>query len=228
MQYDKHFVVDWLLFAICLLYFFIGLRKGFLTSIVSMVSFFVVIVLSFSLREKVATLLDGVLGGLINGGIKNGLNTAIAGKFSSTDELLFYLMSTRYGKYFGVILKSLIKNVSFEGSLTAGEIVSPTLTWLLLKVISFAALTILFSIVFKLLEMIMHKLVKMVGRNGDRLLGGMFGIFKGLLVFVAIFIVISAIANFTLSEKLLSFVNSGIISKQIYNKFIIKIINLFY
>ena len=216
------------MFAICLLYFFIGLRKGFLTSVVSVMSFFVVIILSFSLREKVATLLDGVFGNLIEGGIKDGFDTAVAGNFSCADDFLFYLMSTRYGKYFGIILKSLVKNVSFEGSLTAGEIVSPTLTWLFLQVVAFAMLVILFSLIFKFIELIVYKLVKMFGWKGDRLLGGMFGIIKGLLIFAACFIAMSAIANFTLSEKLLAFINSGIISKQIYNKFIIKIINLFY
>lgn len=227
-RFAKHFVVDWILLAICLLYFFIGLRKGFLTSVISVISFSVVLILSFKFCGKVAEAFDGMIGNVIQGGIKNGINGVVEGKFSSTEELLFYLMSTKYGKYFGVILKTLLKNVTFEGELSAGEIISPTLSRLLVHVVAFIVLAIGFSIAFKLIELILQKIVKLTGWKGDRLLGGVMGLAKGLVVFAVVFAILSAIANFTLSEKLLSFVRSGIISKQIYNRFIIKIINLFY
>jgi len=210
-----------------LVYFFIGIRKGFLTSI-SVIFFCAALILSLKFCVKVSDMLDGMFGNVIKSGIKDSINSVVGGKFSSTEELLFFLMSTNYGKYFGVILKMLMKNIYFEGELTAGEIVAPTLSHLLARVVAFILLAIGFSLVLKLIEFIVKKIVKLIGWKGDKMLGGVLGLVKGVVVFGVLFIVLSAIANFTLSEKLLSFVNSGIISKQIYNKFIIKIINLFY
>lgn len=221
--------MDWILFAFCGFYFIKGYFKGFISMVFSLVGTFAMFVIAWKLTAFFSSYAQSWFGDGIHGMLKSGIDEIVSGEFTSMEEFRIALMQTSYGSLFGLFLINLIGNVSFDGSLTAGQILAPSLSELLIKVITFLIVFLILMILFKILRFLLNKTIKMLGfQSGNKILGGFIGIIKGLIIFGIVYVILVAISNFTLNEGLLSFVQSGAVSQFLYDNLIIKIINLFY
>lgn len=221
--------MDWIFLAICLIFFVRGYFKGFISMIFSLVGTFFIVVLAWKLSGVCSVYAENLFGSGINNLLKKSLDSMIGGSFSTMAELESALGQTNFGTIFGFVISKLLGDISFEGSLTAGQILSPSLSALTIKVITFVVIFLLFSIVLKILKALLNKLVKLFDWNfGNKIFGGLVGLFKGVLIFGIFYVVLSLFANFTFNEGLLLFVKSGQVSNFIYENFIKIIINMFY
>lgn len=221
--------MDWILFAFCGFYFIKGYFKGFISMVFSLVGTFAMFVIVWKLTAFFSSYAQSWFGDGIYGMLKSGIDEIVSGEFTSMEDFRTALMQTSYGSLFGLFLTNLIGDVSFDGSLTAGQILAPSLSELLIKVVAFLIVFLILMFLFKILKFLLNKTIKMLGfQSGNKILGGLVGAIKGLILFGIIYVVLVAISNFTLNEGLLSFVQSGAVSQFLYDNLIIKIINLFY
>ena len=221
--------MDWILFAFCGFYFIKGYFKGFISMVFSLVGTFAMFVIAWKLTAFFSSYAQSWFGDGIYGMLKSGIDEIVSGEFTSMEDFRTALMQTSYGSLFGLFLTNLIGDVSFDGSLTAGQILAPSLSELLIKVVTFLIVFLILMFLFKILKFLLNKTIKMLGfQSGNKILGGLVGAIKGLILFGIIYVVLVAISNFTLNEGLLSFVQSGAVSQFLYDNLIIKIINLFY
>ena len=110
-----------------------------------------------------------------------------------------------------------------------GEIVAPSLTLIFLKVVLFILLFILLSAIFKLIDFILRKCISFAGFGRiDRLAGFFLGLLKGFVISMLVFVVLTALSSLNISERLTSFVESGLVSSYLYNHYFLNIFNLFY
>ncbi len=221
--------MDYVLLGFVVIYFFVGMKKGFVSMIFSVAGVVISFFVAYYFCGRFAQVGNNLFGAGVQRFLTNLINGVVSGKFSTMTELFDAIVPTKFGKLFGVVIERLLKNIEFDGSLTAGAILSPTLSILFFKVVSFIFLFFVSSLILKILNRTANFLIKKLGiSTKNRFMGGVFGLFKGVVMFFVLFVVLTAIANFTLSESLQSFVQSGKISTTLYNKYITKIISLFY
>lgn len=219
--------MDYVLLGFLLFFVAVGIYKGFVKAIFSFVSTFLIVVIAWKFCPTVADSISSIIGKPINLFFDNTLNNLFPGTFSDISQ--FQAQISQENFVFSFLINKILANLTFEGTLTAGQILSPTLSNLLLKVIAFLILFICLAVAVKILRFLLDKFVKISGLNMvNRALGGVVGLFKGILYFAIFYLLFCAFANFTLNENMLNFVASGHISKTLYDWFIEKIINLFY
>lgn len=187
--------------------------------------------LAWKFCASLGSVLQGVdgLNKFLTETLSQTLDGMFNGTFTSMEEFQAVAMQSKYGAIFAILFKLLSNNITFEGELTAGQILSPTLSTIIFNVVAFMIIFIGLLIILNILRFILNKIVKLCGFSvGNKFLGGMIGLIKGLIVFGVFYIGIVAVANFTLNEGLLNFVRNGYVSNFIYDNVIIKIINFFY
>ena len=160
--------------------------------------------------------------------IKSGFDSAIAGTFFDVETLKNAISDSNF-KTFLFFLNFLVKDISFEGPLSAGQILAPSLSVLITKIITFVVVFFVLMVVFILFKVIFSKLTNFCGLGvGNKLAGGFVGLIKGVFVFGTLYVTLSLLSNFMLNDSLLNFVKSGMISNYIYENYIKIIINTFY
>ena len=225
----KNLGMDWVLLAISALYFLRGFWKGFVSMLFSLVGTFVVVAISWSVCGMLVPVVDGWLGQSLSNTLTQILNGAIPGEFSDLSSLQAALGNSKYALLFNVLLSKVIGSLTIDGIMSAGQILSPTITTLLVKVLAFVLVFVILFFAVRFLAWVLNKIIKKCGLSlGNRVLGGAIGLVKGLVVFAVLYFAISTLANFLLNETLLSFVQSGVVSKFLYESLIIKILNLIY
>ncbi|MGN1201598.1 MAG: CvpA family protein [Candidatus Caccovivens sp.] len=219
--------MDFILLGFLLFFCAVGVYKGFVRAVFSLLSTFLIAIISWRVCPIVAEWLSSIIAHPINSVLNDILNNLVPGTFSDVSQ--FQAQILQGNVVFAFILNLVLSNITFEGELTAGQILGPTLSNLFIKVLSFVVLFVLLLLIVRILRMFVNKLVKICGLNGvNRFFGGFVGLVKGLLYFVIFYMVFCAFANFTLNENMLNFVSNGSVSQAFYNWFIEKIINLFY
>jgi len=220
--------MDWILLGICIVFFAYGFYKGFVSMLFSFIGMFFVVVLAWKLSDVAIPFLQNLVGEKIFLFVKNLLDDEIAGSFSNLGDLQTAVANSKLS-LFGVFLFKLLGDLSFDGQMSAGQILAPSITEILFRVFSFVLLFIILYIVIKFFQLLLNKIIKKMGLGfSNRVLGGVLGLLKGLVLFAVIFFILSSLANLFLSETLLSFVNNGVVSKMLYDNFILKIVELFY
>lgn len=221
--------MDIVLFAILAFYFARGCWKGFLSMIFSFVGVFFVTIISWKLAESFLPTIENFVGEGIFATMKSFIDGILPGNFSSLDEFQLALSNSRIGMIFGLFVTKLLGNITFDGTLSAGQILAPTLTTLVLTGITFLLIFIFLQVLLKFLRFLLNKIIKKCGLSpGNRILGGIVGLFKGLFVFGIVFVLISISANVLLNEWLLQFLKSGPISNFLYENLLTKLLNLIY
>lgn len=169
-----------------------------------------------------------LIGASVEKTIKTGLDSLVYGTFSDIETLKNAILASNF-KTFSFFLNFLMKDIAFDGSLSAGQILAPSLSVLITKVITFVIAFVVLMIILKLLKVIAMKFTNFCGIGvGNKIVGGLIGIFKGLFVFGTFYVALLLLSNFMLNDSLLSFVKSGYISNYIYEHYIKIIINTFY
>lgn len=214
--------MDYIFFAIIGFYFCKGFIKGFVSTLLSLISIFVVAVAAWKLVDVCLPYIQEVVQQPISNLISELLDGAIAGEFSSMEEFERVIANSKFSVF--LIIKNLIGEIYFEGALTAGQILSPSLGLLATKVIAFVVLFFMLSLIVRIVKILLKKIVKVCGLSvGDRVLGGVLGIAKGLIVFLILFSIMASISNVILNEGFNNFLQGGQVSNMVYN-WIIEII----
>ena len=147
--------MDWILFAFCGFYFIKGYFKGFISMVFSLVGTFAMFVIAWKLTAFFSSYAQSWFGDGIYGMLKSGIDEIVSGEFTSMEDFRTALMQTSYGSLFGLFLTNLIGDVSFDGSLTAGQILAPSLSELLIKVVAFLIVFLILMFLFKILKFLL-------------------------------------------------------------------------
>ncbi len=218
--------MDYILLAICGLYFLKGYFKGFVAMFFSLVGTFGILILSFQLSNTLLPQLETLFGKNLSEALTNLFDKTIVGEFSSIDELANQITKSNILNFF---LAKFLQDISFDGKLTAGQILAPSVSVIVLRVCAFVVLFVFMYIILKILRHFISKIIKKCGLSfQNRIIGGAVGLFKGLVVFGVVFFVLSTFSNVLLNESFSNFVNGGAVSNLIYNNLIAKILAFFY
>lgn len=223
--------MDYVLLGLCLFYFLKGYFKGFVSMLFSLIGTFFVFVVAWKLSPFVVDWFQNFwdIHLPLTNFLSDRLNGVFSGEFSSMDEFSAFLNRSKYGVLFIQILKLFVKDISFEGSLSAGEILAPSLSNFILKIVVFVFLFVFLLLVLRMLKFISNKIINVCGLSfGNKWLGAFLGFGKGLIVFGVFYLVFSALANALMNESMISFLKSGNISTFLYFSFGEKIISFFY
>ncbi len=221
--------MDFVLFGILSFYSVRGFLKGFLSMIFSLLGVFFVAIVSWKLAEVFLPTVQNYAGGAVFETIKKLIDGIVPGKFSSLSEFQSALSLSSIGAIFSVFVTKLFENITFDGALSAGQILAPTLSNILTRLLTFLLIFIILEVFLKILRFLLNKIIKKCGFSiGNRILGGLVGLLKGVFVFGIVFAVLSILANVLLNDGLLEFVKSGSISNFLYNNLIAKIVNMIY
>ena len=221
--------MDFLVIALILANGFVGFYRGAVKMLFSLFRVALLLLLCYYLSERLAnSLVGGALWQHIYEFLKGIFDDVLPGEFQNMSEVLFSvgLLSNAVLR---VVLQTVLKNITFEGDMSFGEIVAPSLTLIFLKVVLFILLFILLSAVFKLIDFILRKCISFAGFGRiNRLAGFFLGLLKGFVISMLVFVVLTALSSLNISEGLTSFVESGLVSSYLYNHYFLNIFNLFY
>lgn len=220
--------MDYILLALCVYLGIKGCIKGLVSMLFAMFGVVVTVIAAWMLTKFAMPYVSSVAGNMFTGLIEDRLNSLVPGEFSNMTDLLQAVGNSKLSM-FGALLFRLCGDITFEGSLTIGQIFAPSISNLLIKIIVFIAIFIILYLLTKILRFFINKIIKKCGLSvGNRMLGAALGILKGLILFGILYFVLVSLANLFLLEGLLKFIEDGAFSKFIYNNFIIKIFQLFY
>lgn len=225
------------LFAIILV--IIGLKKGFMTSLISNFSFILNCILSFFLCKPIALFYNNVcgLGSAISASYTNKLIGASAdfGKnlldFASANELSSFVGKTIDKSPFGGFTEWLFKifvnkpslytelQESGHTSRTLADIMSNSFATFFVTIIAFVTSFILLYIVIWLFQKLVNKLrtigfVKFV----DNFLGCLYGLFRCLLVLIILCFVVKLISPFTFMDSVVAYIDKSFFGNLIYGQ----------
>ena len=160
--------------------------------------------------------------------LQNIFDNMLPGEFESMSEVLAGVGSMS-NAILRLVFQAVLKNITFEGSLSFGEIITPTFTLIFFKVILFILCFILLSIAFKIINFLLKKSIESVGLGKiNRVAGFLLGGLKGFVVSMVVFIFLSFLSSLGINSELTSFVEDGVISSYLYNQYFLKIFELFY
>ena len=221
--------MDFLVIALILVNGFVGFYRGAVKMLFSLFRVALLLLLCYYLSEQLAnSLVGGALWQHIYEFLKGIFDDVLPGEFQNMSEVLFSV-GFLSNAVLRVILQTVLKNITFEGDMSFGEIVAPSLILIFLKVVLFILLFILLSAVFKLIDFILRKCISFAGFGRiNRLAGFFLGLLKGFVISMLVFVVLTALSSLNISERLTSFVESGLVSSYLYNHYFLNIFNLFY
>lgn len=221
--------MDFLVIALILVNGFVGFYRGAVKMLFLLFRVALLLLLCYYLSEQLAnSLVGGALWQHIYEFLKGIFDDVLPGEFQNMSEVL-YSVGFLSNAVLRVVLQTVLKNITFEGDMSFGEIVAPSLTLIFLKVVLFILLFILLSAIFKLIDFILRKCISFAGFGRiDRLAGFFLGLLKGFVISMLVFVVLTALSSLNISERLTSFVESGLVSSYLYNHYFLNIFNLFY
>lgn len=225
----KNFGMDYILLVIALFYFFRGFFKGFVSMLFSLLGTIFVIVLSWTLCDVLMPTIQNWIGEDVQNFVSNALNSAIPGEFENWSKLSETITQSRFGIVLSFLIEKLVGDISFEGTLTAGQILGASLSNVLLKVITFVLLFLILFLILKILRLVLNSIIKSFGLTFvNRFFGGVIGLAKGLVVFGVLFFVLTTFASLFLNESLMNFVEGGVVSNFLYENIILKFVEMLY
>lgn len=227
---DKNLLMDWILISTIAIFFTIGVYKGFISTFFSFIGSWAVLIVAFLLCGKVAGLLQQthLFAQTIPRFIENKVEFIVPGEFSNIEELKAAVSNVN-GKILPLIVAIFAKNIQIEGQMTAGQILVPPITSVLSKIFAFVILYIALSIFLFALEKVLNKVAKVpIIKGQNRFFGGLFGMARGLALFLVFYGVFAGVGGLFFSKNLISFAKNGVLSRKIYTLISKKIINLFY
>ncbi len=208
--------------AICAFYSIKGFVRGFVKMLLSFVGVFLIAIISFKIASNIENLFG--LQDFFQNLFTNLLNGLASGTFSNKEELMTTLESLSGNLVLISILKLLVSSISIQGELTLGGVFSPILSNIAYRLVVFLIVFILILFLTRIIGYLLNFAIKKTGLSPvNRFLGLFLGFLKGLVISSIVFIILSTLASFNLSEGLTSFVNSGYVSKYIYENHIIKL-----
>ena len=224
--------VDIVIISICLIAIIIGFWKGFLKSILSLVSYSLVFMGSFLLAKPTAAWLMKITtwDTSLSSKISHWL-TGLSSKFDinmvgmNSTELSSHMKSTLSTKGFPKFFKFLFnltskvtpESISHKTTFTMNNYISQTLTVLIFIVICFIVFLIIFFIIKYLLHFFTDKLTdkSIVFRKTDKTLGSIFGLIRGLIWVFAVVGIFALFRNIPALAGINKAINTSLIGKPL-------------
>ncbi len=222
-----HLILDLIVVAIVVITTLITMKKGFIKSILSLVSLILTIFIISSFGEPIAS---AAYSGLFEKGIVSSVETAVSQQMEKGEAAIDGVMDAlpkfiaNSAEKNGVGSDSIMSEISQgktpnEVALTVNDqIVKPLLLPLLLIIVDIIMFTVL-MFVFRLLSKMICTLFKApVLKSVNKVLGVFLGIGKGLLISVLVCSIITFIVSYGLGGKFLIFTEESIESSYIFSR----------
>lgn len=218
-------IVDIVLISALAIWGFLGLKKGFLKSLLSLFSWLVCIVISIVLAKYVASWLN-----LIHN-FSGDIGNKIASSLTNSNELYAlpitekdaFLANQPGNGLFKQVIKVILTSITVkEGdSLTIASVVGAQIGWICMLVISGVLIFIVLKIVIALLSRLFDNIsrTKVLGKV-DKILGFILGILKaGCVVIILNFVLIALSLIPMVNKTILPLIqNETHVERFIYNK----------
>lgn len=209
--------MDFILLLFLLIYLIKGYFQGFLQIVFSLFFTILNVYLAYKFSSIFADFLQNIQFLNFQQSITNVIDSVIGGRFNDIDELISTVGQSEF--VFKNLLINLLSNISFEGDMSAGEVLAPIINLLVLRLLAFIILFLVFGITIGIIKTILYRMFDLFKmKTANHFLGGIVGLVKGILIFSIFYILLLSLANFTLNTKLLDFCFSGKIVNFIYSK----------
>ncbi len=224
-------ILDIIILIVILYYTINGVSKGFVTTIFKIASFFIAILLTGKLHTYFSNILiNSKLSNWINGIISQKIYTNNSGGFqennipeTAAEKLIESIPIPK-------IIKPNILNGDGNGILSVFKFeniidqVSLSITNMIISILSIIILFFIIRFLLKLLIKVIEKIMKFpVLNSANKLLGGILGFARGILIvyiICIIFILLTPIKSFDTINNL---IENSLIAKEFYNNnFLIK------
>lgn len=221
-----------------IVYIIIGIKRGFMTSVLSNFSFGLVLITAFFLSGPISSLLNNWFG------LEDSIFYSNLAKFNkenpdfsvnlltlSKDSLSPFIKLTLSQSsiagiprfMFNVFLnkKSLYNTLHESGleSRTLGEMVSSTYASFYSKIISFAICVALIYLILFLFKLLINKL-RQVGfvKVVDNILGVIYSIGKAFVVLIIICLVLNLLSPFSFMKSVENYINGSFFGRMLYGQ----------
>lgn len=231
----KNYSVNTILIALVAFFSAGGTFKGFLRSVFSLLGFVIALLAAFALSPSVCKVAEDkqVLFAPISGAMRSVVESLDENfevqEFDSDEDMLEYLKSSDIPLYAKSVLIKLVEKADLEGKFTISQIVIRPLYSFALRFIVFIALAIIFYVIVKIIQIVTLKMVKIPFiKVTDRVLGFLFGLTLGLVVYFLIVSIMILVSQFVLSDWIIKKIEGGYLSSIFYEKFASRVIGAFY
>lgn len=238
--------MNWLDLAIIIfviIFIIIGIKNGFMSSVISNFSFWLIIIATFFLYKPVASLLNNWFG--LKNAIFNSYHAKLI-KFSADfDKNLLLIEESSLRTFVKTTLnlgaipliprimfklflntKSLYTKLHSSGleSRTLADIISQSYATFFTTIIAFVVTFLLLTLVILLFKLLINKL-RNIGlvRVVDNVLGAFYGVLRALFILVIISIVIKILSPISFMKPVTNYISGSFFGKLVFNQ----ITNLF-
>ena len=230
--------MNWLdlgLVVFIIIFIIIGIKKGFMTSVLSNFSFTIA---AFFLYKPVANLLNGCFN--LENAIYNSYLSKFISKSSNFDVNLLEIEESALGSFVSSTLAlggiSFIPRLMFNWfintrglytklhsagieSRTLGQIVSQSYATFFTTVISFVLTMLLLYLVLFLIKLLVNKLREIGFVKGvDTFLGAIYGIGHALLILIIVCIFLKMLSPISFVSTITNYISQSFFGKLIYNQ----------
>lgn len=223
-----------LIFALILI--IIGIRRGFMTSVINHFSGVLNLLLSFFLYKPIGHLLEKIFG--MSSAITNHYATDLLEKSSNfgvnlltipKDNLHSFVSETMDASglskiprfFYNVFMNngSLYEKLHDSGleSRTLAQIVSESLSSFFTTIISFVTAFVLLYLIILLINLLVKKL-REIGfvKAVDNTLGALYGLFQGFIILIIICLVLKLMSPFSFMDSVTTYINGSLCGRLIY------------
>lgn len=239
--------LDLALLVFIIIFIIIGIKKGFMSSILSNFSFGAIAIVAFFLYKPLMSLFNNWFG--LENAIYNSYYVKLTSFSPDFEKNLISLDESQLQPFVKYVLssgaipwipkvmfslflntKSLFSKLQSSGLeyRSLGEIVSSTYATFFASLISFAITFILLCLIVLLIKFIINKLraigfIKVV----DNILGAFYGIVRGLLILVGICFVIKLLSPISFMQPITNYISQSFFGRIVYTQITTLLDNFF-
>lgn len=220
-------ILDLILVAIVLVFVYFSAKHGFVRTIVELAGFFIAIYLSLMLSGALSDVIyDGLVHKPLTESVSNSVESTSVDSINDAVETIWNSMPkfvTSAADNFGVSKQSVANQISSASSSGKDAVVSTTVDYIakpiivnVIKACLFLLLFVVLTVLVKILAKIINQMFNLPLIGGlNRGLGGVLGLFKGIIMAAAFCILISICITFT-DDGFLIFTKENIDSSFIF------------
>lgn len=194
-------IIDLIILLVLMLFTFIGYKQGLIKAIIKILSFFIAIILAFTLCNPISNII--IEKTTIDESIESSIVEKVLPEGSSEDENV--QLESNFAELLKMDKEGTVKSIAKELSI---------------KIINLATLIIIF-IIAKLLLLVLMLFTDLITKipiikQFNKLGGTIYGFLKGALLVITVFAVIFVISPMV-DESFINQINSSLLGKFIYN-----------
>ncbi|MBR1988005.1 MAG: CvpA family protein [Clostridia bacterium] len=204
-------IIDIVVVLLVALFGFIGYKKGFLKSLISLFSWIVCLLVAFFTAKYVASWINGIydFSGLIGDKVAKSLQKensyfSLAVSTFGTKENLINAGEAASSGFIEKLIKVIFNNskVDMTSSKTVGAVIGDSVGEISMVLIAGLLVFIVLMILFKIIGKIFDKIASMRVIGGiNKILGLAFGVLKAIVVIIAINLLIIALSHLPVVNK---------------------------